>query len=398
MKATERLGFFFMLLFLFGSASLHAQAVVGHVVPYRAESPHPYRAGDSKLPIVWQQHVVSRGAGFVRIHFTGLSLARGDSLTVSAPDGSDSETITGKGPYGNGDVWSFRVTGQEALVSIRGGLSPGYGYRIKEIVHGFGPHEGANAISELNCSTAAPEPVVCHANNANFWDAQRPVATLDFNDVKGKADVCTGWLAWAKEANLLITNNHCISDKKQLPSLSVAFNFQQVDCVVNGDKIEQRVSYRPVRELVGTNKDLDYTLLTLKDDDKKHPLSEWGVVIPSARSVTAGQAIYIPQHPQKKKKNKDDEPSPEPKKVAWFETWKPETRCTVKAVEGDEIRYDCNTNGGSSGSPVEDGGLGHAVALHSGAGYIGCPNRGVLMSKICADGAGHADKYLICQK
>jgi hypothetical protein len=53
------------------------------------------------------------------------------------------------------------------------------------------------------------------------------VATSDFNDVEGKVEICTGWLAWTNQPNLLITNCHFISEDKQAKSIVVTFNFRK---------------------------------------------------------------------------------------------------------------------------------------------------------------------------
>ncbi|MGK4006453.1 trypsin-like peptidase domain-containing protein [Sorangium sp. So ce1036] len=55
----------------------------GDVIAYGAETPHPYVGG-------WKRAITSPGATFVRVHFTGFSLAKGDHVTVSSPDGAQS--------------------------------------------------------------------------------------------------------------------------------------------------------------------------------------------------------------------------------------------------------------------------------------------------------------------
>lgn len=398
MKTIERLGFLFMMpLFLLGSASLHAQDTVGYVKPYRAQSPHPYPAGNGKRSIVWRQRVASPGAGFVRVHFTGLSLANGDFLTVSALDGSDSETITGKGPYGDGDFWSFRVPGEVAILSVHGGRSPGYGYRIKEVVHGFGPHEKAATNPDVVCGADGREDVVCHVNNLGLYHIQRAVAVLDFNNTDGKAEQCTGWLAETNQPNLLITNHHCISDDKQLKSIVVTFNFIKTTC--GGNVTTPRDAYN-VEKILGTNEELDYTLLALKKNLKgQNPQDLYGVVVPYTWSgaVSDGEVIYIPQHPSVKVGDQDEAG---PTKVAWFEDLDGKNRCTVTAKGSNYIHYTCDTSNGSSGSPVINSRFAMAVALHSGGrNKLFCQyNYAYTMKAICSDGPpGNGKKYLICR-
>src|SRR5437867_941796 len=89
-----------LMLIGIGTVSAWAQAPlkVGDVRPYRAVTPHPYPLGTEARPVVWTDRVISPGATFLRVHFTGLSLAHGDFVTVSSPDGSQTWTYTGKGP------------------------------------------------------------------------------------------------------------------------------------------------------------------------------------------------------------------------------------------------------------------------------------------------------------
>src|SRR5262245_49020418 len=162
-----------------------AKIKVGDVRPYSAETPHPY-------PKTWTDRVFSPGAEFVRIHFTGLHLGEDDVLTVSSPDGSQVWTYTGRGPHGNGDVWSFAIDGDTALVDLRGGRG-GWGYRIAEIGHGTANISGKKnpPTLEVVCGTDGREDIACHLPALDALS--RPVNRMLF--VSGAFQyVCTGWL------------------------------------------------------------------------------------------------------------------------------------------------------------------------------------------------------------
>src|SRR5262245_66512469 len=81
---------------------------VGDVRSYAAETPHPY-------PKTWLDRVYSPGAEFIRVHFTGLQLADGDSMTVSSTDHSQVWTYSKRGTHGTGDDWQLRHDGHAAL-------------------------------------------------------------------------------------------------------------------------------------------------------------------------------------------------------------------------------------------------------------------------------------------
>ncbi len=352
---------------------------VGFVAPYSSESPHPYPAASAERQVVWEEMVVFSGAKFLRVHFVNLLLASGDYLTVSNPDGSQIWTYTGRGPQDNGDVWASAIDGEEAVVHIYGGSSPGYGYRIDAVGHGTVDLNYPGAPPPLVCGSDGRENVICHVPgpDTTFADSEGPVARLSFVSF-GRLEVCTGWLIRATRDNTLITNNHCISAQTQVDSLDATFNFQTVNCDGSGGYPE-RLTVRG-NTLLDHNANLDYALLTLRGNAQ----ATYGVVIGTTKAVAVGDVIWIPQHPRGG-----------PKKVGWFEDAEHTIRCTVMGTMNDSITYTCDTDQGSSGAPVEIAANGHAIGLHSRAtpGATGgappvCPNIGYRLSAICARDAG----------
>src|SRR5262245_7883326 len=82
-----------------------AQVVVdGEVQAVRGLSLRAYSAGAALQPAVHTETFISPGAEFVRLHFVKLDLAPGDRLVLSGMDGTHAETLTGRGPHGDGDV------------------------------------------------------------------------------------------------------------------------------------------------------------------------------------------------------------------------------------------------------------------------------------------------------
>src|SRR5262249_54343438 len=154
--------------------------------------------------------VFSPGAEFIRVHFRGLHLSDGDDLTVSSPDHSQVWTYRGRGPHDDGDVWSFAIDGDTALVELHGSRGGGYGYRIPEVGHGTVNLSGKkNAPSlEVLCGTDGREDVACQS--AALGGLQQPVARLLFTS-GGSQYLCTGWLVAGTNSSTLVTNNHCFS-------------------------------------------------------------------------------------------------------------------------------------------------------------------------------------------
>lgn len=364
-----------------GAASALAQAPLrmGEVRPQRTETPHPYPVGAESRPVVWSDRVVSPGATFLRIHFTGLSLAPGDYVTVADPEEKQVWTYSGRGPHADGDVWSFAVDGDTALVRIHGGRGAGHGYLIDAVGHGT---RSMDPVPELICGTDGREDVACHSPEIDA--AQRPVARLLW--IKGNLILaCTGWLVAGSNPDTLITNQHCISKKPEVRSLQATFNLQRTAC--GGGTSAATTNYAGGAllssnnlNLRGQREGLDYTLLTLQGN----PEATWGELTPTTKSVAAGDLIWFIQHP-----------GGGPKTVGYWDDSSHTVRCDVATVgqtyggsaPGSQTGYACDSEGGSSGSPIVDPGTGRVIALHHFGNVVvgGCLNAGTAMSRICAD-------------
>ncbi len=384
MSQTRRFAIVLALVLLAaGTATAWAQAPlkVGEVRAYRAETPHPYPLGNQARPVVWTDTVISPGAEFIRVHFTGLHLAPGDSLTVSSPDRSQLWEYTDRGPHANGDVWSFAVDGDTAVVRIHGGRNSGFGYRIDAVGHGTVRPEPS---PEVVCGTDGREDVACHIHDKGFDEAQRPVARLLFAS-GGFLFLCTGWLADGADDSTLVTNNHCISRQREVESLEARFNFQHTRCA--GSVVAPTSSYSGGTLLKtnnittkGAREGLDYTLLTLLGA----PEATWGELIPTIKSIAVGDPIWFIQHGGGR-----------PKQVGFWEDADQTVLCRIDSTDqtfkqiarASQTEYACDSEGGSSGSPIVDPVTGHVIALHhfGGTSSNPCLNSGTEMPEICAD-------------
>ena len=368
----------FTAVLLLVSNGVLAQVEIGSVLPYSAETSHPYPAGSEGRPVVWVERVAFPGAKFLRLHFIAMSLAPGDYLTVTGADGSESWTYSGRGPDGDGDFWTFTVSGEEAYVRLHGGREPGYGYRISEV--GRGEVDLATLdLAEKDCPDAR-ENVACHQNDPRFWSAQKAVARLIFSKATNaeKMAACTGWLVTGEESDTLITNRHCISSQDQIKSVQATFNLQTLKCegkdlaVPSNYAADVLLKKGPVRPQIP---DLDYSLIQLKGDPQK----TWGAIQALSRDPKLKEEISIPQHAEGSVKL-----------VAWWEDPKHTTRCTVTKVYGTigEFGWTCAVSHGSSGSPVLDasgGGLGLVTSTSKVQGE--CFSSGLQLKAICKDAA-----------
>ncbi|MGH9533076.1 MAG: trypsin-like serine peptidase [Terriglobales bacterium] len=358
---------------------------VGEVRGYRSETPHPYPQGNASRPAVWEEHVTSAGATFLRVHFVGLHLADGDYLTVSSPDGAQSWTYAGRGPHGNGDVWAFAIDGDEAIVRIHGGTRAGHGYQIDAVGHGtveINARGGPFAPTpEVVCGTDGREHIACYIGNdpeGQKIDAnQRAVARLQW--VSGAfLFACTGSLVRGNGIdNMLMTNNHCINTQGETSALQATFNFQKSACNGAGDE--------PTTDYAGgtflkANSGLDYSLLTLQGS----PEATWGELVPTTQQPAVGDTIWFIQHGGGNEK-----------KIGYWEDSAQTVRCKVDSIDvtvssakrNTQTTYGCDSEGGSSGSPITRTTDGKIVALHHFGGVSGSPclNSGTEMVSICAN-------------
>ncbi|WP_158893720.1 trypsin-like serine peptidase [Amycolatopsis anabasis] len=317
------------------------------------------------------------GAWYVKVHVTGLHLQPGDVLTVASPDGSETHTysadVTGN-PAASPDAtgfWALSITGQTAVVSLRGpdgAAAPASRATVDRITRGFTPQEFA-ATTPIQpysiCGRNDYKDAVCYqSSNPTEFGKTPPVARLLMNG----GSLCTGWRVGA--SNRVLTNNHCIGNASTAANTEVWFNYQ---CTTCGGSTNAPVTKVLGSTLLKTNAALDYTLFDVKDFGK---ISSFGYLELDTTLPAVGDEMYIIGHPSAK-----------PKKVSLADDQSTGGICKVTAVkvQGDsaqsDIAYKCDTEGGSSGSPVLSRKTQKVIGLHH---WGGCPNQGVRIDLIAA--------------
>lgn len=371
-----------------------AQAVIedGYVRAYESPGVRDYPEGNADRSVVHEETLISPGAQFLRVHFDQLNLGPTDYLTLADPKGGHLEILQGRGPHEDGDVWSFAVPGDTVILRLHAGPRANdgtgegpRGYHLDRIVHGTLPLREEEPMSKLGGEDPgglfADEPhsicggstgyenVACHPEATS----QRSVARLLAVSGSTRSVRCTGWMVRGSNANTLITNNHCFSTSTAVRSIEAQFNFQTNTC--GGTAMATSQSFRGNVLLRTVGMPLDYTLATLMGN----PEATWGEIVPLRRVPRVGELIWLVQHP-----------SGQPKKIGFWENSAHTTRCDVESLSGTQLRYSCDTLGGSSGSVVLASGTNTAVGLHH---LGGCPNAATALSSICAN----AGTLLTCQ-
>jgi lysyl endopeptidase len=365
-------------------AGAQGRIKVGDELPYRVSTPAAYPLGGVERPVSWSETIFSPGATFLRIHFTKFHLPDGDFLTVSSPDGADFWTYTGKGPRGTGEFWSFIVESDSAVVELHSGSrfkgrGGRFGIAVDRIAHGTAPiNEDGSFLEKVICGTDGREDVVCHTS-ANV----RPIARLSFQS-GGSSFVCTGWLVAGSNSSTMVTNNHCVDNQTEVSTVQARFNYQRTTC--GGSTTATTTTYAG-GTFLRTSSSLDYTLFTLQGN----PEATWGEYSATSKSPTVGLTINFPQHP-----------GGGLKRIAWWKDSAHTLRCNVSTVNANyggaaansQMGYSCDSEGGSSGSPIMDAGTGRIIGLHHFGGVSSnpCLNSATQIKNICP----HAGSLLSC--
>jgi hypothetical protein len=300
-------------------------------------------------------------------------LAPGDFVAVSDGLGGQSFFLEGQGKAGAGSFWAQRVVGETALVEyvVRGGgEKAGKGFVIDEYAAGFEDLWGDVAAI---CSANDKKNAICYqSSHPTEYGRARAVARLLIQGVS----LCTGWLASAD--NHLITNEHCITSATQANDTDYEFGAEAATCASSNCQLCWPGTVYSGASLVRDSVSLDYALVQITSGD---PAATFGFLPIDSRDAVVGETIYIPQHPGGRAKELGIESSDSFDGGVCRVKTITAAACTGSSSYSD-VGYQCDTEGGSSGSPVLAASSHKVIALHHCAN---CPNRGVPIDLICAE-------------
>ena len=331
----------------------HARKLVGTTAAVTVRSPHPYPNGDASLPVVWSHTLQHPGASFVKLRLARLALGPGDTLAIR--DGAGRAVVSYTERDNRRGFWAPAIEGDTAVLELRADAQgTGDGVVIDRYGYGETP-----LFIESICAGDQREDVACYAATP-IETASRAVGRMLFED-GGSFFACTGFLV--SPLSHFMSNEHCISTQASVDSLEVRFNYQRSTC--GGPDLASFQTFTGDR-LVMANAAYDVALMTLSGN----PAATYGFLPLVGRTLALGEPLYLPGHP-----------GGDPKVVSV-------SGCSVTdpVTDGDvadsDFGHRCDTEGGSSGSPVLDAAH-QVVGLHH---FGGCnaviDNQGVLMSRI----------------
>jgi hypothetical protein len=349
-----------------------AQLQVGEHYPVYIDAARDYPGSpDGSLRLAWEEEIQHPGATYIAIHFTDFRLASGDYLEISDPVGGQAYRLSDRGKMNAGEFWARHVKGDSALLRLyTSNKSGAQGFVIDEIAAGF--EELGTVDPEAICGLDDKENAVCYETTYPVeYDRARAVARLLING----SSLCTGWLV--SSSDHLITNNHCIGSSSSALNTDYEFMAEAPSCGSSNCQLCYPGDVYSGATFVQTSSNLDYTLVQINSGS---PAAQYGYLQIDDRDAVVGERIYIPQHPGGRAKE-----------LAIESTASADTDglCHVYSVTSApctgsgyyDVGYYCDTEGGSSGSPVLAASSDKVVALHHCAN---CPNRGVPIDLVWA--------------
>jgi len=328
------------------------------------------------------------GAPYVKVHVARAILLPGDYLTVADPVGIEvyrydrEQLAAGR--------WAMSVTGDTAVVTLHPGLVDPFGMRsvvaglgvtIDKVARGYTPAEvqargdtvrgtprsgrtpPAGHVDESVCGRDDKSDAVCYREtDPVLYRRSKAVARLLINGI----ELCTGWRFGPD--NRMLTNNHCIAEDRDAEDTEVWFNYQCATC--DGYAVFRSTKVW-ASDVLMTDEVLDFTLFTV---DSFERIKKFGYLEAELGRVSKGQKVYIPQYPRG-----------EPGMIATASDEDTSGNCAIDDPadtgydEATDVSYYCDTEGGSSGSPVLSRTSNKVIALHH---FGGCLNYGVRIDLI----------------
>jgi hypothetical protein len=316
--------------------------------------------------IVYTKTFTNKGSAYIKLHITDFNLAKGDFLKIYNPTTNEEYIYSEKGKitgtnqemiseFWTGTLWGDTIT----LELFKNSNSTSHnGFNIDRVAYGHSPEKINAAFEKLDnelyqqsiCSADDKEAIVCYDGTEMGRKAEAVCRLLI-----GGGGLCTGWLLGCDGS--VMTNNHCIGSAADANNTDFLFNFQYDSCSGTVDEASDLVATSAA--FVQTDSTLDFTLVTLP----VNPAPTYGYLSLSSVAVTAGERIYIPQHPGGRRKEiavtTDVDPDPNGfARISGAGTGAP----------GSRVEYQADTEGGSSGSPVIRFADHLVVAIHNTGG------------------------------
>ncbi|OZG74117.1 hypothetical protein BTA51_09690 [Hahella sp. CCB-MM4] len=350
------------------------KALLTHQPQLRSEVKSTYQAVDSRKITIHREN-----ASFIKVHFREFNIPEGSYVEVRNAAGTMVHRYGGEesslytkqeGDDGIRSFSALTIIGDTAIVEFFPGSSGKHSYAVEidSFMEGY-PEQEIEEMSMMEsaafstCGVNERRDVQCWVDShPTEFERSRPVARLLMNG----SGLCTAWRVGA--GNYVFTNNHCVSSQSDVSNAEVWFNYQRTGC---GSGSLAGTTVVTGATMLTTNYTLDYTLFSVNNFSQIESFGYFGLEV---RPADSQERIYIPQHG-----------SGNPKELSIESDQNNDGLCRVDYPSvsgrgnGTDMGYNCDTIGGSSGSPVVAARTNRVIALHH---FGGCPNQGVLINEI----------------
>lgn len=294
-------------------------------------------------PAIWSYRYVQPGGRQIQLELTVEPFPDNAQFFLEMTDaaGMVVDRLTPDDLRGRSTYLSNAAFGPMIQISLYGPKADGLVFKVTSAFHFISGHEVESIIGDDNrehlAIYEAPEAKIKIVRRVQ--GAVAKVSFLKFHNGVRARYVCTGFLVTRE---LLVTNQHCVSDDSVCRSTKVLFGY-----MLNNQGLIPEVEQYDCAGIVVVNADSDVTLLRLSESANE----KWGVLKLATQDVKKGDRLFVIQHP-----------AGEPKQIS-------DINCTVLDIPvagvkpGLDLAHSCDTMGGSSGSPVFNQ-LGEVVGLH----------------------------------
>ena len=243
------------------------------------------------------------------------------------------ESIDGGSRFRDGDTaWTKVIEGPTVSVTFRS-AGPAEGFKVCLTSVNIAK-SSPTITSIINEKDDREDLVGRYTTSSPYYRYGLPIALLRFQEIVNSDGDDTSCTAFAVSSTLILTNNHCISSNKQIPTTTVTFKWD------TGEVSPVEIA---ANALEYTNSALDYSVIRLSRPTADIVKVDLGEVAPSQR-------LILIQHP-----------SAERKRISV-------KKCKVQTQKAPGRDTDffhlCDSSGGSSGSPVMDEHTGRVFGIH----------------------------------
>ena len=316
--------------------------------------------------------ISSPGATYLKLKFTHIRLSPGDTAVFQG--GNEQVIALTSADNTESEYWLLTIDSHVIDIAINqtaanaaAGLESSL--EIEGFSYGFGDEVFAQdsdfPVLESVCGGDDRREAACFRDSdPQLFELGMATARLPHPGTDGNGTfTCTAWRVGPSPNNdLMVTNNHCISQASQVPGSEARFNFQNSSC--NGGGARRNQVSVSVAEILVTDFTYDMTLFRINNPER---VARFGFAELDNRAPQAGEEIWIPQHPGGRDKE-----------FAVFSdidggNCRIDRARTRGRANGTDMSYSCDTEGGSSGSAVYSRVTNKVIGLHH---FGNCNNRG----------------------